>query len=76
MTYDNIDHTKNNTTDEKPWWLVSFVISGFLIFLVFALYFIHHNREYLKKVIFENGYFQRYNNEPGKSNRKSNNVEI
>ena len=74
MTYDNINHGNNAKTDEKPWWVISFIISGFLILLVFGLYFIHHNREYLNKIIFENDYIERNNNRYGKGNRKSINV--
>ena len=69
MTYDNIDHSKNNKTGQKPWWVISFIIFGFLIMLVFALYYLHHNSEYLKKVLVENDYIQGNHYKRGKSIR-------
>lgn len=69
MTYDNIDHSKNSKTDQKPWWVISFIICGFLLMIVFALYYLHHNREYLKKVLVENDYIQGNHHKHGKSIR-------
>jgi len=55
MTYDNIDHSgKKDRTDTKPWWVVSLIITGFLVLLVFNFYFLHHNMEYVKKLKAEN----------------------
>lgn len=69
MTYDNIDHSKNTKTDQKPWWVISFIICGFLLMIVFALYYLHHNMEYLKKVLVENDYIQGNRHKHGKSIR-------